>query len=140
MEKELKCPKCGSEKRVKSGYNNKRQRYLCKKCGCHYTVGQRGYPEHIKRKAIQLHLGGNGFRRSERILNVSHVPVINWIKTAGAKLDKVPKKDKNVEVFELDKLCVKKPLAQNRSRPRHKAACRRSDRYSRNKIPPKTLE
>ena len=26
-----KCPKCGIEKRVKSGFNNKKQRFLCKK-------------------------------------------------------------------------------------------------------------
>ena len=28
--KEFKCPKCGSDKRVKSGFNNKKQRY-CEK-------------------------------------------------------------------------------------------------------------
>ena len=50
MDKELKCPKCGSEKRVKSGFKNKKQRYLCKECGCNYTGGQNGYPEHIKKK------------------------------------------------------------------------------------------
>ena len=75
MDKELKCPKCGSEKRVESGFNNKKQRYLCKECRGHYTVSQRGYPKHIKRKAIQLYLEGNGFRRIERILKVSHVSV-----------------------------------------------------------------
>ena len=106
MEKELKCPKCGSDKRVKSGFNNKKQRYLCKKCGCNYTVSQRGYPEHIKRKAIQLYLEGNGFRRTERILKVSHVSVINWVKKSGAKLEKVPKKDEKADVLELDELCV----------------------------------
>ena len=106
MDKELKCPKCGSEKRVKSGFNNKKQRYLCKECRCHYTVSQRGYPEHIKRKAIQLYLEGIGFRRIERILKVSHVSVINWVKNAGAKLENVPKKDEKVEVLELDELCI----------------------------------
>ena len=99
MNKDLKFLKCGSEKRVKSGFNNKKQRYLCKKCGCHYTVGKRGYPEHIRRKEIQLYLERNGFRRIERILKVSHVSVINWVKKAGAKLEKV-------EVLELDELCV----------------------------------
>ena len=124
MEKELKRPKCGSEKRVKSGFNNKKQRYLCKECKCHYTVEQRGYPEHIRRKAIQLHLEGNGFRRVERILKVSHVPVINWVKKAGAKLEEILKKDEKVEVLELDELCInkKKHLALDRSRPRYKAA------------------
>ena len=79
---------------------------MCKECGCHYTVSQRGYPEHIRRKVIQLYLEGNGFRSIERILKVSHVSVINWVKKAGAKLEEVPKKDEKVEVLELDKLCV----------------------------------
>ena len=106
MDKELKCPKCGSDKHVKSGFNNKKQRYLCKECGCHYTVSHRGYPEHIRLKAIQLYLEGNGFRRIERILKVSHVSVINWVKKASAKLEEVPKKDEKVEILELDELCV----------------------------------
>ena len=106
MDKKLKCPKCGSEKQIKSGFNNKKQRYLCKKCGCHYTVNQRGYPEHIRRKAIQLYLAGNGFRKFESILEVSHVSVINWVKHAGTKLEEVPKKDEKVDVLELDELFV----------------------------------
>ena len=77
-------------------------------CGCDYTVGQRGYPEPIKRKAIQLYLEGNGFRRIERILKDSHVSVINWVKKAGAKLDEISKKDEKVEVLELDELCINK--------------------------------
>ena len=87
MKREIKCPKCGSEKRVKSGFNNKKQRYLCKECGCNYTGGRNGYPEHIRKKAIELYLEGNGFRRIERILKVS------------------PQNEK-VEVLELDELCV----------------------------------
>lgn len=106
MEKEIKCPKCGSEKRVKSGFMKKKQRYKCKNCGCNYTGGINGYPEHVKRKAIQLYLEGNGFRRIERLMNVSHVSVINWVKKAGIELEKVPKKDEKVDVLELDELCV----------------------------------
>ena len=55
-----------------------------------------------------MYLEGNGFRRIERILKVSHVSVINWVKEAGANLEKVPKKDEKVEVLELDELCVNK--------------------------------
>ena len=91
MDKEVKCPKCGSNKRVKSGFNNKNQRALCKKCGCHYTVSQRGYPEHIKRKAIQLYMEGNGIKRIERILKVSYVSAINWQEVC-AKPEKFLKK------------------------------------------------
>ena len=56
MDKELKRPNFGSDNRVKSGFHNKKQWDLCKECGCYYTVGQRGYPEYIRRKAKQLYL------------------------------------------------------------------------------------
>ena len=113
---------------------------MCKECGCHYTVGQRGYPEHIKRKAIQLYLEGNGVRRIERILKVSHVSVINWAKKAGAKLEKLPKKEEKVDALELYELCIKfkKHLALDRGRSRYKAACWPSNRHSRHEISPKT--
>ena len=53
-----------------------------------------------------MYLEGNGFRRIERILKVSLVSVINWVKKAGVKLEKVPKKDEKVEDLELDELCI----------------------------------
>ena len=40
------------------------------------------------------------------MLKVSHVSVINWVKKAGAKLERAPKKDKKVDVLELDELWV----------------------------------
>ena len=101
-----KCKKCNASEYVKAGFVKGEQRYKCKKCGCHYTVSQRSYPEYIRQKSIQLYWGGNGFRRIERILKVSHVSVINWVKKAGVELEKVPKKDEKVEVLALDELCV----------------------------------
>ena len=136
--KNLNFRNAGAKNEQKSSFNNKKQRYWCKACSCHYTVSPRGYPEHIKRKAIPLYLEGNGFRRIERILKVSHVSVINWVKKVGAKLEKLPKKEKKAEVLELDELCVKKQLYLDHSRPRHKAGCWLSNRNSRNKILPKT--
>lgn len=81
MEKELKWPKCGSDKRVKSRFKNKKQRYSCKECGCYYTVEQRGYPEHIRQKETQLYMERNGFRKTERVIKVSYVYVIKRAKT-----------------------------------------------------------
>lgn len=34
----MNCPKCSSEKHVKSGMPKGRQRYKCRECGCNYTV------------------------------------------------------------------------------------------------------
>jgi transposase-like protein len=78
MIEEKRCPKCGRKEKVKNGFMRRKQRYKCKNCGCNYTGGRNGYPEDVKQKAIKYYLEGNGFRRIERLLHVSHVSVINW--------------------------------------------------------------
>lgn len=37
----MRCPKCQSEARRKSGFMTGKQRYQCKECGCNYTKEQR---------------------------------------------------------------------------------------------------
>ena len=44
--------------------------------------------EDMKQKAIKYYLEGNGFRRIERLLHVSHVSVINWVKKAADEIRK----------------------------------------------------
>lgn len=34
----MNCPKCSSDKKVKSGFTKGRQRYKCKGRGCNFTV------------------------------------------------------------------------------------------------------
>jgi len=111
MKEEKRCPKCGSKERVKRGFAVGRQRYLCKECGCNYTrSNKRGYSEEVKKEAIRYYLEGCGFRRIERLLGMSHVSVINWVKEAAVKvrekLRDEPSKEKKVEVIELDEMCV----------------------------------
>ena len=45
-----------------------------------------GYSIEVKRKALKYYLEGIGFRRIERLLGMSHVTVINWVKKAGGKI------------------------------------------------------
>lgn len=85
---------------------NKKQRFLCKNCGCNYTGGINGYPESVKKEAIRYYLEGIGFRKIERLLKTSHVSVINWVKKEGKKLKKIKPKEEKVSVLELDELCV----------------------------------
>jgi transposase-like protein len=75
IEKEKICPKYGSDKKVKSGFMDRKQRYLCKNCDCHYTGGINGYLESIKIEAIRYYLEGIGFRQIERLLKVGRVSV-----------------------------------------------------------------
>ena len=104
---EKRCPKCGRKEKVKNGFMRGKQRYKCKNCGCNYTGGRNGYPEDVKRKAVKYYLEGNGFRRIERLLHVSHVSVINWVKQAADGIRKKRKfNNKKTNVLELDEMCI----------------------------------
>jgi len=93
---EKRCPKCHSEDFVKSGIIKDRQRFKCKECNYYFTVqklGKRIEGEYVI-KALQLYLEGMSFREIERILNVSHVSVMNWVKTYNIKR---PNKTTNIQ-------------------------------------------
>lgn len=102
-----KCPSCSSNSYVKHGKVKDVQRYLCKSCGYKFTVAKRGKcieKEYVVR-AIQLYLEGMGFRSIERILGVSHVSVINWVKQLGEGIELFRLEEREVEVAEVDELC-----------------------------------
>lgn len=86
MEKPL-CPKCESEKIVKSGIVGGRQRFKCKKCNYYFSVNKLGkaIDKYYVVKALQLYIEGISFREIERILGVSHVSVMNWVKKYKVK-------------------------------------------------------
>jgi transposase-like protein len=100
----MECPKCKSRNYVKDGIVKKKQRYLCKECKYRYTVEQRGIPNATKTLAIQMYLEGLGFRSIERILKVSNVSVLNWVKALGKQVEEYRKPVKNIEIIELDEL------------------------------------
>lgn len=76
------CPKCNSSQTIKSGVVKDRQRFKCKRCGYYFTVDKLGkaIDDYYVTKAIQLYVEGVSYREIERILGVSHVSVINWVK------------------------------------------------------------
>lgn len=94
------CPNCQSKETTKSGIINERQRYKCKKCGYHFTVLKQGkkIDEAYITKAIQLYLEGLSYREIERLMNISHVTVVNWIKKYQIKR---PEKTKHLQTFHL---------------------------------------
>lgn len=87
MDAQTICPKCQSPECVKSGVVNNRQRYRCKNCAYNFTVSKLGkeIDSYYVVKALQLYLEGVSYREIERILGVSHVSVINWVKKYGVK-------------------------------------------------------
>ncbi len=76
------CPKCDNLKIIKSGIVNSRQRYHCKKCHYYFSVNKLGkqIDDYYVIKALQLYLEGVSYREIERILGISHVSVMNWVK------------------------------------------------------------
>ena len=81
------CPNCGSQDYVKSGIVAERQRYKCKKCNYYFTVNKLGkkIDDYYVNKALQLYLEGLTYREIERILGVSHVSIMNWVKKYNIK-------------------------------------------------------
>ena len=81
------CPNCSSNKYVKSGIIKGRQRYKCKKCSYYFTVNKMGkqIDSYYVNKALQLYLEGLSYREIERILGISHVSIINWVKKYNIK-------------------------------------------------------
>jgi transposase-like protein len=76
------CPKCQSQHVVKSGIVKGRQRYNCKICNYSFTVFKDGKnidPYYVI-KALQLYIEGVSLREIERLIGVSHVSVMNWVK------------------------------------------------------------
>lgn len=81
------CPNCNSDRYIKSGVVNDRQRYKCKSCDYFFTVNKQGkqIDGYYVNKALQLYLEGLTYREIERILGVSHVSVMNWVKKYNIK-------------------------------------------------------
>lgn len=82
-----RCPNCNSDQFIKSGIINKRQRYKCKSCNYFFTVSKAGksIDSYYVNKSLQLYLEGLTYREIERILGISHVSVMNWVKKYGIK-------------------------------------------------------
>jgi len=94
MNKDLKCSKCFSEKFVKNGFMNQKQRFKCKSCGYNFTEDdQRRIPDETKRMAIHLYLEGLGFRGIERVLNISNVIVMKWVRDLGLLVENLRSKN-----------------------------------------------
>ncbi len=76
------CPRCDGTQTVKSGVVGERQRYKCKKCQYYFTVNKIGkqIDSYYVVKALQLYIEGVSLREIERLLGVSHVSVMNWVK------------------------------------------------------------
>ena len=84
------CPKCDSKNIAKSGIVKDKQRYQCKECKYYFTVHKIGksIDSYYVIKALQLYIEGVSYREIERLLGISHVSVMNWVKRYNIKVPK----------------------------------------------------
>jgi len=101
----MECSRCRSSKNVKNGIVRGLQRYKCKECGYNFTVDYSLMAEKEKKRrfGLSMYLEGLGFHSIGRLLNVSHVTVINWIKKYGSQLSAV-RNPKPVKIMEMDEM------------------------------------
>ena len=78
----MSCPKCTSSDKIRNGFVKGVQRYKCKKCDCNYTISGKILLEKATKKqlAVSLYSEGHSFHAVSRILSVSHVTIMNWIR------------------------------------------------------------
>jgi len=104
----MNCPKCEGRDFVKNGIVQRKQRYRCKGCGYNFTsMVLKGKSLDTKRRALILYLEGNGFNAIGRILGVSDVAVLKWIRALGAKVDQLRREipqPVRVQTMELDEM------------------------------------
>ena len=91
---------------IKNGLMQGHQRYKCKGCGFSFTKGYRGKPNELKQQALKLYLEGMGFRAIGRVLEVSNVTILNWVRAYGQKAEQLLDSQANqqIKTAELDEL------------------------------------
>lgn len=84
----MSCPRCNSSKIRKFGHQDGRQRFKCNKCGRVWRESslQRGYSPEVKQLCIKMYLNGMGFRSIERVTEIHHTTIIDWVREAEAQL------------------------------------------------------
>lgn len=101
-------PKCNSELLIKSGVVINRQCYKCKQCAYFFTVMKdvKSIDPYYIIKALQLYIEGVTYREIERILGVSHVSVMNWVKKFNIKAPENSEYRPTYSIFKHEELLV----------------------------------
>ena len=74
-------------------------------CQCKYTPEPKshGYPEGLRKRAVEMYVDGGNFRRIARQLKVNHQTVANWIAAHAEALPQAPVPEE-VNEAEMDEL------------------------------------
>jgi uncharacterized protein YjcR len=58
----------------------------------------------MKKQALHLYLEGLGFRSIGRLLGVSNVSVLNWIRSFGKEAGELSSESQEIEMIEIDEM------------------------------------
>lgn len=84
----MNCPRCDASKIRKFGHQDGKQRFKCNECGRIWRASstQRGYSPEVKQLCIKMYLNGMGFRGIERVTEIHHTTIIDWVRESSAQL------------------------------------------------------
>ena len=104
----MQCPKCSSKKHVKNWSANWNPRKKCKDCWCSFTKSEpRWKSQTMKKLALVLYLEWLWFRSIWRVLWVSNVAVIKWIKNIWNTVEQIRTKQEKpnwLSVMQFDEM------------------------------------
>ena len=102
----MKCPQCNSSEIIKNGYRRGKQCFRCRECGRQFVSEPKNqpYPPQVKELCLKMYLNGMGLRGIERVTEIHHTTIMNWIRDAGLKLPDAPEESEIPEITEIDEL------------------------------------
>src|SRR4028119_1965527 len=102
----MHCPTCHCEQISKNGHHRGKQRYRCKCCGRQFVESpcERGYSDTVKELCLKMYVNGMGFRGIERVTEIAHTTVLNWVKQVGQQLPDAPSAEAIPQIAQLDEL------------------------------------
>ena len=101
------CKKCGSQRAVKNGMVQGKQRFKCKDCGNNFREGDDRTSEKVAAKkalCILLYAMAKGsYRMMGRLLDIDHTLVYRWIRAFGESLPE-PEVPGDITQMEFDEM------------------------------------
>ena len=102
----MECKRCQGATCVKNGVVRKKQRWLCKECGCNFTEGDRRKERCSSQQralAVLLVCMGLSFRAAGRVAGVVTNTVMVWFRSFAQSID-LPEIKGIVEEVEMDEM------------------------------------
>ena len=103
----MECPECQSSHIRKNGHRRGKQNHICVDCGRQFVENpqaHRGYSDDVRKMCLKMSVNGMGFRGIERVTDIHHTTVINWVKQVGEYLPDADDPEEIPKVGELDEL------------------------------------